>query len=104
MHHWLTLLLGPVFAQEMVETPRRKQYFFNRSLYGMALFVALLTIWQDYYGQLENAGPGVTRIQARMAEDLFNAVSGVQYGAVVLFVPLFLCGVVAGEREEKTLD
>src|SRR5437588_1412618 len=39
-----------------------------------------------------------------MAQELFQAVSGVQYGAVFLFVPLFLCGVIASEREERTLD
>jgi ABC-type Na+ efflux pump permease subunit len=41
---------------------------------------------------------------AEMADGLFHAISAVQYGAVIIFVPLFLCGSVAVEREEKTLD
>lgn len=104
MLRWLTLLLGPIFAKEMVELARRKRYFFNRALYGVALFVALLAVWEDNRWRLDVAGPGAIRVQAEMAEQLFLAVSGVQYGAVILFVPLFLCGVVASEREEKTLD
>src|SRR5262249_330991 len=40
----------------------------------------------------------------QLAESLFLSVSGVQYGAIYLFVPLFLCGVIASEREERTLE
>ncbi len=108
MLHWMTALLGPIFAKEMVEMARRKRYYFNRVLFGAALLFTLYTIWESYHWRVQYNG-GVNsglnyRLMARMAEDLFLAVSWVQFGAVFLFVPVFLCGVVAAEREEHTLD
>lgn len=104
MHSFLASLLGPVFAKEMVEIARRKRYFVNRVLYGLALLFTLFLVWDSFRGQLAWDGSASIRVMAQMAERLFHSVSGVQYGAVFLFVPLFLCGVIAGEREERTLD
>jgi ABC-2 family transporter protein len=96
----LASLLGPIFAKEAVEIARRKRYYVNRVLYGLALFVALFLVWQryDWADALNHVG------MSRMAAKLFVAVSSVQYGAVFLFVPLFVGGVLAGEREEHTLE
>ena len=41
---------------------------------------------------------------ADFAETMFCLVGIVQFTAVVVFVPMFLCGAVAGEREEQTLE
>src|SRR5438105_220437 len=99
----LSLFLGPVFAKEMVEMARRKRYFFNRVLYGLVLLFTLWIVWEEHRFDVQN-GKVTLRVMASLAETMFHAVSGVQYGAVFLFVPLFLCGVIAGEREERTLD
>ena len=99
----LALFLGPVFAKEMVEMARRKRYFFNRVLYGLVLFFTLWIVWEEHRFVVQN-GKVTLRVMASLAETMFHAVSGVQYGAVFLFVPLFLCGTIAGEREERTLD
>ncbi len=104
MLHWMTALMGPVFAKEMVEMARRKRYYFNRVLYGGVLLFALFVTWNSYSWQMRYANTQAYRLMARMAEDLFLAVSWVQLGAVFLFVPVFLCGVIAAEREEHTLD
>jgi ABC-type transport system involved in multi-copper enzyme maturation permease subunit len=104
MLRWLAMLLGPIFAKEMVEMARRKRYYFNRSAYGVTLLLVMFAIWEENRWRIESAGPGIIRVQAQMAEQLYYGVIGVQYGAVVLFVPLFLAGVIATEREEKTLD
>lgn len=104
MLRWMTALMGPIFAKEMVEMARRKRYYFNRVLYGSALLFALFTIWDSYQWRIHYQGGQSYRLMARMAEDLFLAVSWVQLGAVFLFVPVFLCGVIAAEREEHTLD
>jgi ABC-type transport system involved in multi-copper enzyme maturation permease subunit len=103
MLHWLTALMGPIFAKEMVEMARRKRYYFNRILFGSALLFSLYVIWNSYHWRIRYSGMDY-RLMARMAEDLFLAVSWVQFGAVFLFVPVFLCGVIAAEREEHTLD
>lgn len=104
MLRWMTAVMGPVFAKEMVEMARRKRYYFNRVLYGGVLLFALFLIWNSYSWQMRYANTQAYRLMARMAEDLFQAVSWVQLGAVFLFVPVFLCGVIAAEREEHTLD
>lgn len=104
MLRWLAMLLGPIFAKEMVEMARRKRYYFNRILYGLTLLFVLFLIWDANEWRLRYAGPGVIRVQAEIAEEFYYGVVGVQYAAVVLFAPLFLAGVIASEREEKTLD
>ena len=40
MLRFLSALLGPIFAKEMVEMSRRKRYYFNRVLYGLVLHPA----------------------------------------------------------------
>lgn len=104
MHSLLASLLGPMFAKEMVEIARRKRYFVNRVLYGLALLFTVYLVWDSFRGRVAWNGTASIRLMAQMAEELFHAVSGVQYGAVFLFVPVFLCGVIASEREERTLD
>src|SRR6266581_4761461 len=104
MHSLLSSLLGPMFAKEMIEIARRKRYFINRVLYGLVLFFTVFVVWDDFRGRFAGQGTASIRVMAEMAEALFHAISGVQYGAVFLFVPLFLCGVIASEREERTLE
>jgi ABC-type transport system involved in multi-copper enzyme maturation permease subunit len=99
----LSILVGPVFAKEMVEMARRKRYYLNRVLYGAVLLFTLFVVWKEHQWQFQEYGTSI-RVMAQMAQSLFHAVSGVQYGAVFLFVPLFLCGVIASEREERTLE
>jgi ABC-type transport system involved in multi-copper enzyme maturation permease subunit len=100
----LSTLAGPVFAKEMVEIARRKRYYFNRVLYGLVLLFTLFLVWDSFGWRLAQAGGPTIRLMADMAQALFHGVSAVQYGAVFLFVPLFLCGVIASEREEQTLE
>jgi ABC-type transport system involved in multi-copper enzyme maturation permease subunit len=94
----LERLLGPIFNKEAVEIARRPRFYFSRSLYGAALLIILLITWQEtYWLRHPNA-------MARVARDLFEMATIVQYAAVYLFVPLFLCATIAGEREERTLE
>jgi ABC-type transport system involved in multi-copper enzyme maturation permease subunit len=104
MHSLFSALLGPMFAKEMVEIARHKRYFVNRVLYGLALLFTVFLVWDSYRGRFGWQGTASIHVMAQFAEQLFHAVSGVQYGAVFLFVPLFLCGVIASEREEQTLE
>jgi len=107
MLHFLTLLMGPVFAKEMVEMARRKRYYFNRVLYGLVLLLALFIVFEEFRSRLERQwAPGrlSIRVMALLAEALFHAICSVQYAAVFLLVPLFLSGVIATEREERTLE
>jgi ABC-type transport system involved in multi-copper enzyme maturation permease subunit len=104
MLRWLAAIAGPIFAKELVEMGRRKRYFLNRIFYGLVLLFSLYVVWESNRWRLHETGRYSIRAMARMAEDLFLAVSWVQFGAVFVFVPVFLCGVIASEREERTLE
>ena len=100
----LAALLGPIFAKELVEMARRRRYYFNRVLYGAALLFAVFLVWESYRDRLQWQDGRIIQVMADMGESLFLAISGLQYGAVYLFVPVFVCGVIAGEREAHTLE
>lgn len=99
----LTALLGPIFAKEMIEISRRARYYFNRVLYGSALLIAAFAVWQENSGKLSRTS-GLLEAMAELANELFLTVSCMQCAAVFLFVPIFLCGVISSEREERTID
>src|SRR5437868_9052981 len=103
MQQFMAKLLGPVFAKEMVEMARRKRYYLNRVIYGLALLLALYLAYDSHSWQLRNGVLSI-RVAAALAHSFFIAVSIVQYWAVYIFVPLFVSGVIAGEREERTLE
>jgi ABC-type transport system involved in multi-copper enzyme maturation permease subunit len=98
----LAVLMGPIFVKEIIDIARRRRFYLSRTLYGLALLVILVIVLEEnrwlwrYSWSINQA--------ARVAMELFEAASIVQFGAVFLFVPLFLCGTIAGEREERTLE
>jgi len=97
----MSFLAGPIFAKEMVEISRRRRYYAMRVLYGVVLFLAVLRIFQSHdfvFGQTSIGG------MAAVADQMFHAVARVQMAAILLFVPVILCAVIAGEREKQTLD
>jgi ABC-type transport system involved in multi-copper enzyme maturation permease subunit len=100
----LSSFLGPVCAKEMVEIARRKRYYFNRILYGIALLLTLFLVWQSNSWRFQAGRRQSIHAMAEVASALFSAVGTLQLLAVFLFVPVFLCGVIAGEREERTLE
>lgn len=103
MLQFFAALLGPIFAKEAIEIARRKRYYLNRLLYGAALLLALLIVYEENAWRFRS-GQNSIQAMARVASDLFLSVSIIQFSSVFLFVPLFLCGVLAGEREEHTLE
>ena len=76
---------GPVFAREAVEIARRRRFYFNRCLYGAALFVILLVFWDEYGGRFQSGGSRAIRAMAQAASELFLTVNVLQFGAV--FIP-----------------
>ena len=104
MLHWLSAIGGPIFAKELVEMARRKRYYWNRIFYGLVLLFILYVVWESNQWRFYARGRYSIGAMARMAEDLFLGVSWVQFAAVFVFVPVFLCGVIASEREERTLE
>src|SRR4029079_9674087 len=79
-------------------------YYFTRVLYSLVLLLVLFVIWNEHLGRSGDRGSISHRALAQLATNLFLAVSVIQFGAVLVFVPLLTCGVIAGEREAHTLD
>jgi len=112
MQRALSALLGPIFAKEMVEISRRRRHCFNRILYGVALLAALVCGWYGWRdgtfsyngGKFSYNGGNSIQDAARIANVLFVSLYFIQYMAVYLLVPMFVAGVIATEREDKTLD
>lgn len=103
MFRHLAALFGPIFIKEVVEIARRWRYYISRVLYALVLLVILALVWEELSRYRRYRALTVNEM-ARIAQELFMAASFVQYAAVFLFVPMFVCGAVAGEREERTLD
>ena len=102
MQRLLTAIGGPIFGKELIETSRRTRYFINRVLYASALLIVVTLVWEDarYLWQ----GGTTIREMALFGRTVFVAVTIVEYVAIWFFVPVFVCGLVAGEREANTLD
>ncbi|MCI0639880.1 MAG: hypothetical protein L0Y72_07990 [Gemmataceae bacterium] len=94
--------LGPIFLKELVEMARRWRYYSTRVLYAVTLLVMLLLVWEQFrwFGRARWS----FNARAELVLLLQMTVSIVQFAAVFLFVPMFLCGTVVGEREDQTLD
>jgi ABC-type transport system involved in multi-copper enzyme maturation permease subunit len=103
MLRFFTAALGPIFAKEMVEISRRGRYYFNRVFYGTVLLIGATMVWEENRWNLQR-GVRLIEAMAELANELFLVVSCIQCGAALLFVPVFLCGVIASEREERTLE
>jgi ABC-type transport system involved in multi-copper enzyme maturation permease subunit len=103
MHEILSAFFGPIFAKELVEMSRRWQQYVSRIVYGLALLILLLFMGLEH-PRLWWGSQLDIRAMSRLANDIFLAVSILQYAAVYLFVPVFVCSVIAGEREERTLE
>ncbi len=103
MHSLIIDLFGPIFAKELVEMARRWRYYQNRILLGV---VVLFVLFVAYEGNRYRwvGGNMLPQNMSKMAEIFFISYLWVQYLSVFFFVPFFLTGVIAGEREQKLLD
>ena len=95
-------LFGPIFIKEIIEIARRRRYYFARAFYAIGLLLVLFIVEQEFRHYVWRLGN--VNAMAFMAMQYFNAAASVQYAAVFFLVPMFLCGTIAGEREERTLD
>lgn len=100
------MLPGPVFAAEMLTTARRRRYYAIRLLYGAILLVVLV---QGYVSSSWSRGWGTAarRISphelSALARELFLAFTVTQAITIGLLTPALVAGVVADEKQRKTL-
>lgn len=99
------MLLGPVFSNELLTTARRKRYYAVRFVYGAIL---LFFVWMNdpvFRPSYSAPGRSVMSIQevARLGQALFYTLITVQTVAVIVLTPALVAGVIAEERQRKTL-
>lgn len=98
------MLPGPVFQVELLTSARRRRYFLFRVVYVLAL---LLIVWQSYsstFGYAASSGT-VSNINAmsRFASECFTGFAWLQAVTVLLLTPTIIAGLIADERQRKTL-
>ena len=97
---------GPVFSAELLTTARRPRYYAVRFLYGAIL---LFVVWRNdpalYSWYYSSSGNGELSIQALalLGQTLFTAFLVVQSIAILLVTPALVAGVIAEEKQRKTL-
>jgi ABC-type transport system involved in multi-copper enzyme maturation permease subunit len=100
------MLPGPVFNLELRRLSRRKRYYALLTLYGLVLLYA---VWSNNPQSMfvVPAGPagGLSADQWQYAgKSVFEAYAISQMAMVVLLTPAMVAGVIAVERERKTMS
>ena len=93
---------GPVFNMELVTTSRRPRYYVLRVVYGLAL---LYLVASGYRTRAMFGGSSRNSIQmmSQMAKWIFSSMTVLQIGAILALVPVMVAGVIAEEKQRKTL-
>jgi ABC-type transport system involved in multi-copper enzyme maturation permease subunit len=88
---------GPVLAVELVTMSRRTRFFFLRTLYAAALFLALcFTYLTTRLSDMNSL--------AAFASAFFTAFGVMQLTLVLLVGPALAAGAIAQERERRTME
>jgi ABC-type transport system involved in multi-copper enzyme maturation permease subunit len=99
------MLPGPVFNIELLTTSRRARYYFVRALYGgILLFFLYQTYSSFFWWRYQSSREISIREMSRFAQSTFATIGLVQLGAVLVLTPTILAGVIADEKQRRTLD
>ncbi|WP_422930343.1 ABC transporter permease subunit [Singulisphaera sp. PoT] len=99
------MVLGPVFSVELLTAARRRRNYVIRFVYGLIL---LYFIWQTgpsnftYYNRTA-ADEYSHQELARIGGVLFSTFLAVQSVTILLMTPALVAGVIADEKQRKTL-
>ncbi len=92
------MMLGPVFAVELLTSARRGRYVLLRVLYAATLLVTLWITWDSF------GAPNSPQQMAELATGFFHNVALVQLVAVVALTPVLVAGTIAEEKDRRTLE
>lgn len=90
-------IVGPLFWKELIESARRIRYYAVRSLVAGVVLTTLISLGQPLAKHQVSQLSGIGR-------QLLEQWAWVQLTALVLFVPAFASGLIAGEKDKKTID
>jgi len=97
--------IGPVLEFELKLVSRRTRYYLIRFLYGLALFffiwVSNPRLWGSRFSRFDE-GLDLWEL-ANLGETIFSVILVIQFGAIFLVAPALVAGVIAEERQRKTL-
>lgn len=105
--YWIMPMpLGPVFNAELMTTARRARYYVIRTVYGMVLLFFIAQNGVALLSYDSTGGPGEATIQqwSRLGRGLFVTYFAVQSAAVLMVAPAMVAGVIAEEKQRKTLQ
>lgn len=98
-------MFGPLFSKELIELARRRRYYLLRVVAGAATLLLILN------AELPNPIPmqagNIARTTAYLAQwgrSVFETWAQVVVVGLLLCVPAFSCGLVAGEKQRRTFD
>ncbi len=95
------MLPGPVFNVELLTTARRLRYYVTRVIFGALL---LFLIWTNYAALGRYRDGPITRQEISVfANTCFGSMVALQVGAVLAITPSLVAGVIANEKQRKTL-
>ncbi len=94
------MFVGPIFAREVVTTPRRTQFFLVRTIYVAGLFLLMCTAWLVLAGTQVVRNVGDT---ARFGSILFQILAPLQLSLALFFSAISAASAVSQEKDKKTL-
>ncbi len=95
------MLPGPVFNFELMATARRTRFYLIRAFYAAVLVLILWTVHATWTA--ETGGELPSQWVAWFAFSMFCAITICQEILVLLLTPALVAGVIADEKQRKTL-
>ncbi|MBC8113023.1 MAG: ABC transporter permease subunit [Candidatus Saccharimonas sp.] len=89
----------PLLAKELTEQSARRRTYVIRVLYAAALYG--FTLWASW-NQLGSWNSNAFSVLGK-GRDFFEAIAGLQFAGLYLFLPAMTCGVLTSEKERDTL-
>src|SRR5581483_6048915 len=102
-------MVGPLLLYDLVRSSRTGQIFGHRSLYASVLLLVLGLVYWNYFPRdvlkhfLHGASVPI-RDRAQFAGAFFLHFMEAQFVMVLLITPLYTAGVIAEEKERRTLE
>jgi ABC-type transport system involved in multi-copper enzyme maturation permease subunit len=90
----------PLLAKELTEQAARRRTYVLRAIYAAALYGFALWV---FWNQLGSWSSNSFAILGR-GRELFEALAGLQFAGLYLFLPAMTCGVLTSEKERDTLS
>jgi ABC-type transport system involved in multi-copper enzyme maturation permease subunit len=99
---WLTLL-GPVLPFDLVRTTRRSRYLLYR-IYAYAVLILVMLFYVSWYLRVREGVFEPNKEAVRFGYYLFISFMCLQVGVVGLVTPAYIGGVIAEEKDRRTLE